>query len=146
MRPNRRLDRGAQAKDLSAQRKREGSEKALPRSGPVFRWVIFDAIENPESPPLPAMTFSVRRQPVSAPPEPGDTGETMECLDTTGFPANANSIVNLTLTAQRRDQTASVPPAAWTLQSPSCTTETGTALARSRTDVSASRRGQDGLR
>jgi hypothetical protein len=49
---------------------------------------------------------------------------------------NPNRIVNLTLTPQTSGKTGAKPPAAWTLQDHSCTTNRGRAMRESGTDVS----------
>jgi hypothetical protein len=56
--------------------------------------------------------------------------------DNTRFGGNPNRIVNLTLTPQTSGKTGAKPPAAWTLQDLSCTTNRGRGLRETGTDVS----------
>jgi hypothetical protein len=56
--------------------------------------------------------------------------------DNTRFGRNPNRIVNLTLTPQTSGKTGAKPPAAWTLQDLSCTTNKGRRLRETGTDVS----------
>jgi hypothetical protein len=63
------------------------------------------------------------------------TGEAVRS-DNTRFGGNTNRIVNLTLTPQTSGKTHPKPPAAWTLQDLSCTTNRGRRLRETRTDVS----------
>jgi hypothetical protein len=56
--------------------------------------------------------------------------------DNTRFGGNTNRIVNLTLTPQTSGKTGAKPPAAWTLQDLSCTTNRGRRLRETGTDVS----------
>jgi hypothetical protein len=63
------------------------------------------------------------------------TGEAVRA-DDTRFGGNTNHIVNLTLTPQTSGKTRPNPPAAWTLQDLSCTTNRGRRLRETGTDVS----------
>jgi hypothetical protein len=56
--------------------------------------------------------------------------------DNTRFSRNPNRIVNLTLTRQTSGKNGAKPPAAWTLQDLSCTTNKGAQLRETGTDVS----------
>jgi hypothetical protein len=56
--------------------------------------------------------------------------------DLTRSAENPNRIVNLTLTPQTSGKTGAKPPAAWTLQDLSCTTNRGRWLRETGTDVS----------
>jgi hypothetical protein len=62
------------------------------------------------------------------------TGEAVR--DNTRFGRNPNRIVNLTLTLQTSAKTSAKPPAAWTLQVLSCTTNRGRRLRETGTDLS----------
>jgi hypothetical protein len=106
---------------------REGSEKALPHPRRSSR-----ARKTGDIPTPPRATTKLFEPPcVTTSPAPGETGE-LECADTSRPAPIANPIVNLTLTAQRRRRPAENTPAAWTLQSLSCTTKQGNARARKR--------------
>jgi hypothetical protein len=56
--------------------------------------------------------------------------------DLTRSADNPNRIVNLTLTPQTSGKSGAKPPAAWTLQDLSCTTNRGRRLRETGTDVS----------
>jgi hypothetical protein len=57
--------------------------------------------------------------------------------DITRSADNPNRIVNLTLTPQTPAKSGAKPPAAWTLQDLSCTTNRGRRLRETGTDVSS---------
>ena len=96
---------------------------------------IFQARGKPGDIPTPPRATTKLLDATCTSPALGETGEDVRGLYPLRTP-NSNRIVNLTLTPQTLRQTGAKPPAAWTLQELSCTTNRGRAVRESGTDVS----------
>jgi hypothetical protein len=109
------------------------SKKGGPEKPSLCRCRSCRAEARVTSPPLPARRPTCLTPPVRSPA----LGENRRsCADTSRFGRSANRIVNLTLTPQTPGQTGAKPPAAWTLQGLSCTTNRGRRLCETGTDMS----------